>query len=76
MADYFLDITDKVCPMTFVKTKLMVERMQVGETAEVRLKSGEPLENVPKALMELGQEVVSLTEEEPGIWRLALRKLV
>ena len=76
MADYFLDITDKVCPMTFVKTKLMVEQMQIGDTAEVRLKSGEPLENVPRALKEMGQEIISLAEEEPDIWRLTLQKLV
>jgi len=34
MSDYFLDITDKMCPMTFVKTKLLVERMQ-NETEAV-----------------------------------------
>ncbi|MCB9931095.1 MAG: sulfurtransferase TusA family protein [Alphaproteobacteria bacterium] len=74
MADYFLDITKHMCPMTFVKTKLMVERMQIGETAEVRLRAGEPLENVPRALREIGQEIVSLEEDEPDIWLLTLRK--
>ena len=74
MSDYSLDITDKKCPMTFVKTKLLVERMQIGETAEVRLREGEPLENVPRSLKEMGQEVVSLEEDEPGIWCLTVRK--
>ena len=76
MTDYFLDITDKMCPMTFVKTKLLVERMQIGETAQVRLRSGEPLENVPRSLKEIGQEIVELEEEEPDIWLLTLRKAV
>lgn len=76
MADYFLDITDKMCPMTFVKTKLLVERMQIGETAQVRLRSGEPLESVPRSLKEIGQEIVELEEEEPDIWLLTLRKAV
>jgi len=75
MADYYLDITDKMCPMTFVKTKLLVERMQIGETAEVRLRDGEPLENVPRSLKEIGQEVLTLNEQEPGIWLLTLRKV-
>lgn len=74
MTDYFLDITDKMCPMTFVKTKLLVERMQTGETAQVRLRAGEPLENVPRSLKEIGQEIISLEEEEPDIWLLTLRK--
>jgi len=74
MADYFLDITDKMCPMTFVKTKLLVERMQIGETAQVRLRAGEPLENVPRSLKETGQEVLALEEEGADIWLLTLRK--
>lgn len=74
MADYFLDITDKVCPMTFVKTKLLLEKMTRGQTADVRLRAGEPLENVPRSLTELGQEIVSKTAESEGIWLLRFRK--
>lgn len=76
MADYFIDITDKKCPMTFVKTKLLVERMEIGQTADVRLREGEPVQNVPRALKEIGQEIVGLTEEEPGIWRLTVKKIL
>lgn len=63
--NYSLDITSEVCPMTFVKTKLRVERMGSGETLEVRLKGAEPLENVPRSLTELGHQILSLTPE-PG----------
>lgn len=63
--DYFLDITSDVCPMTFVRTKLLIEKMQPGETAEVRLQSKEPLENVPRSVREIGDEVVSLSPEDP-----------
>ena len=76
MSDYFVDITDKICPMTFVKTKVLAEQMQIGQTADVRLRSGEPLQNVPRALKEIGQEVVALVEEEPGIWLLTFKKVV
>jgi TusA-related sulfurtransferase len=75
MADYFLDITDKMCPMTFVKTKLLLERMAHGETAEVRLRAGEPLENVPRSLREMGQEIIGTQQENDGIWRLIVRKI-
>lgn len=64
--DYFLDITADVCPITFVKTKLLAERMRPGEIAEVRLNAGEPLENVPRALREEGHEVLSLDPEAAG----------
>ncbi|WP_372397909.1 sulfurtransferase TusA family protein [Azospirillum sp. HJ39] len=76
--DLFLDITSQVCPLTFVKTKLMVERMDAGQTLEVRLNAGEPLENVPRSLLELGHSILSVQPErkdEPeGIHRLIVRK--
>ena len=77
MVDYFLDITADVCPMTFVKTKLLVERVSSGSTLEIRLNRGEPLENVPRSLRELGHEVLEITPEEgdpPAVYRLQVRK--
>jgi tRNA 2-thiouridine synthesizing protein A len=74
--DFFLDITSDVCPMTFVKTKLLIERMAGGQIVEVRLNDGEPLQNVPRSVREHGHEVLSLAPEEPGghVFRLRIRK--
>ena len=33
--DQTIDITNEVCPMTFVRTKLKLERMQPGEVLSV-----------------------------------------
>jgi len=78
-ADYFLDITNDVCPMTFVRTKLMIENMKPGQTVQVRLKSTEPLENVPRSVREIGHDVVSLVPEDPdgpadGVHLLMIQK--
>lgn len=74
--DYYLDITSDICPMTFVKTKLLIERMSSGQTAEVRLNDGEPLVNVPRSVEELGHAILALDREEEGgrVYRLRLRK--
>ncbi len=74
--DYFLDITSDVCPLTFVKTKLLIERMSSGQTAEIRLNAGEPLENVPRAVEEHGHAVLGLEPETAGgtVYLLSLRK--
>ena len=74
--NYYLDITSEVCPMTFVKTRLLIERMTPGEMAEVRLKGEEPLRNVPASIAELGYEIESLKPESQGseIYRLRIRK--
>jgi tRNA 2-thiouridine synthesizing protein A len=52
-----LDITALTCPMTWVRTKLELERMAPGEALEVRCPDGEALENVPRSAAEAGHDV-------------------
>ena len=52
-----LDITGITCPMTWVRTKVELERMEPGEELEVRCREGEALENVPRSAREAGHEV-------------------
>ena len=52
-----LDITGLTCPMTWVRTKLELERMAPGEALEVRCRPGEALENVPRSAAEAGHDV-------------------
>lgn len=59
-ADHDIDITGEVCPMTFVRTKLRLERMQPGETLAVRLRGEEPLRNVPRAARDEGHAILSI----------------
>ena len=49
MANHVLDITNEHCPMTFVKTKLKLAQIAEGDTLEVLLTEGEPLNNLPKS---------------------------
>lgn len=77
---FFLDITTETCPMTFVRTRLLLDRMPPGATATVRLTGREPLDNVPGSAQALGHAVVSVAPETPGqeapsdVWRVTLRK--
>ena len=58
--DQIIDITGEVCPMTFVRTKLKLERMRSGEVLSVRLRGEEPLRNVPRAAREEGHAVLGI----------------
>jgi TusA-related sulfurtransferase len=51
-----LDVTALTCPMTWVRTKLELERMAAGEALEVRCE-GEALDNVPRSAAEAGHDV-------------------
>jgi len=55
-----LDVTGDVCPMTFVKTKLMLEELESGEVLKVILNSGEPYENVPRSVKNEGHNIIAI----------------
>ena len=57
MAARTLDITALTCPLTWVRTKLELERMEDGEALEVRCGPGEALEQVPRSAREAGHSV-------------------
>lgn len=52
-----LDVTGLRCPMTWVRTKLALERLAPGEALDVRCAPGEALENVPRSAREAGHAV-------------------
>ena len=60
--DQSIDITGEVCPMTFVRTKLRLERMRSGEVLSVRLRGEEPLRNVPKAARDEGHIILGIVQ--------------
>lgn len=60
--------------MTFVRTRLLLDQMQPGEIAEIILRGGEPLENVPAAVQNLGHTVLSVTRTgRADIYRLLVK---
>ena len=73
-ADYELDITAEVCPMTFVRTKLLLEKMAPGQTVNIKLRDGEPRHNVPRAVRDHGHEVLRLDRIGADLFELAVRK--
>jgi len=68
-----IDITGDVCPMTFVRTRLALDRMAPGEVLRVRLKGEEPLRNVPRTAAEQGHEVLSQETDAAGIGTILIR---
>jgi len=72
--DRELDITAETCPMTFVRVKLMLEAMAVGQTLRVVLRAGEPLQNVPRALLDHGQEILVQQPLGDDLWELVVRR--
>jgi TusA-related sulfurtransferase len=57
VAVHTLDVTADTCPLTWVRTKLALERLAPGETLVVEVPEGEALENVPRSAAEAGHQV-------------------
>ncbi len=78
MADFdineTLDITDVVCPVTFVKVKVALEELDEGQILSIRLTDGEPVQNVPRSVKEEGHQILRLTDNEDGTYNLIVRK--
>ena len=69
-----VDITDVVCPVTFVKTKVALEDLEEGEILQVHLKDGEPVQNVPRSVKDEGHKVLKLQDNGDGTYELYIRK--
>ena len=72
--DRVLDITREICPMTFVRTRLALDRMSPGQILLVTLKGAEPAANVPRSARELGHDVLSEETAADGTVLLRLRR--
>ena len=73
-ADDFIDITDVVCPITFVKTKVALEDLDDGQILEVHINGGEPIQNVPRSLKDEFHKVLELNDNEDGTFTLFVEK--
>ncbi len=73
-ADEEVDITDVVCPVTFVKAKVALEDLEDGKILSIRLNDGEPVQNVPRSIKEEGHQILKLVQNEDGTYQLFVRK--
>ena len=73
--DDTVDITDVVCPVTFVKAKVALEELDEGQTLSIRMNDGEPVQNVPRSIKEEGHQILKLDDNEDGTYTLYVKKV-
>ena len=73
-ADKKIDITGLVCPYTFVKAKLAIESMEVGQVLEILLDYEEASRSIPKSMEDHGQKVLKVEKVNESDWVLLIRK--
>jgi len=70
-----LDLRGVACPMNFVKARLRLEMMDIGDTLSIILDDGEPARNVPASFRNEGQKIEETTDLGDGHWRVVVRKM-
>ena len=73
--DDTVDITDVVCPVTFVKAKVALEELDDGQILAIRMNDGEPVQNVPRSIKEEGHQVLKLNTNDDGTYTLIVKKV-
>ena len=73
--DDTVDITDVVCPVTFVKAKVALEEQDEGQILSIRMNDGEPVQNVPRSIKEEGHQILKLDDNEDGTYTLYVKKV-
>mgnify|MGYP000133358691 CR=1 FL=1 len=79
MADFEIDdtvdITDVVCPTTFVKAKVALEELDDGQILAIKMNDGEPVQNVPRSVKEEGHQILKLDTNDDGTYTLFVKKV-
>jgi tRNA 2-thiouridine synthesizing protein A len=71
-----IDVRPYACPLTYVKTRIALERLSQGDVLEVFLSAGEPAESVPRSAEEDGHRVlvVEPLDSAGAAYRVLLEK--
>ncbi|HTR44424.1 MAG TPA: sulfurtransferase TusA family protein [Thermodesulfovibrionales bacterium] len=72
--DKAINIKGHVCPYTFVKSKIAIEGMEIGQVLEILLDYEEASRSIPKSMEDHGQKVLSVEKINETDWVLRIRK--
>ncbi len=69
-----VDLTAEVCPMTFVRAKVALEKIAGGQLVELVIRGAEALQDIPRSLKAEGHRIEAVQREADGRCRLQVRK--
>jgi len=74
--DRSIDLRGDVCPITFAKTKIALEEMEIGQVLQVILDWEPAVSNVPRSAEIYGDELIKVDTLGAGEWAVLIRKQV
>jgi tRNA 2-thiouridine synthesizing protein A len=74
--DREIDLRGDKCPITFARTRIALEEMQVGQVLRVLLDYEPATRNVPRSAELCGDKVLYVGPIGPAEWEVIIRKEV
>ncbi len=74
IADAEIDVTAELCPMTYVRVRLALDRLPAGHTLAVTLRGAEARRSVTQSALRQGHELVMETGDLVGVGCVLLRR--
>lgn len=71
-----LDLRGLLCPLTWARTRYALSKLAAGGELLVLLDHRPAVPDIRRNAEELGDEVVSAREADPGVWEMVLRRCV
>ena len=72
---HLADLRGVACPMNYVKAKLQLEKISIGEILEIILDDGEPVRNVPASFSNDGQEVIDIHPYDSEHFKVRVKRV-
>ena len=69
-----LDITKDKCPITFVKTRIALEKLKSYQYLNVYIKKGEAFDGLPSSLKEMGYRINNKIKINDDVYSLKILK--
>jgi tRNA 2-thiouridine synthesizing protein A len=69
-----IDLRGEVCPYTFVKTKLKLEELEIGDELIAIYDHAPAVENVPRSLKNEGHKILGIEQLDHSLWKVRIRK--
>ena len=70
----FVDAKGLLCPQPLVEARKRLRKMPSGEILEIIGDHAISKKEIPKAMRESGDEILSVEDQVDGSWRIVIRK--
>lgn len=69
-----LDLRGVTCPINYVRTKIALEQVELGQSVTVRVDAGEPALNVPRSAKLDGYALLATLEHPDGSVEITIQR--